>query len=376
MSLESSPMTVKRKMPFIPNNHSVWEISYRGVDTQTEDEIRAIVSAHYAEYISAIDTTEQVDEAEINSNNFKITGVKDIERVTYLLRRISKKRDEEGLRTIFSLMEDVEVRGVRLPHIERSHNQPFVSDDRYHYVLFDFIDANHYRGTLAELVSAASVLGSLDSTLKEITPTYRDREVFVFSQEYKSQRTFSEEMWEEIFSAAEAHRKNEEEGGVADRLLSRKDEVLRFVEEASDIGSTTPEMQLVHFDLHPHNFLADGTEIVAVLDFDSIRYLEKMRAFAFAFHRLIRQHIIATAPEDTEAALQYVKKVFIEEYRKQGTLSDEELALIPAFIKNESIARLTTAMKEYAATGVLAWKTDLEKQLTNCNEADRFQVSL
>ena len=40
----------------------------------------------------------------------------------------------------------------------------------------------------------------------------------------------------------------------------------------------TLAMRLI--DLHPHNFLADGTRIVAILDFDSLRYVERMRALA------------------------------------------------------------------------------------------------
>lgn len=356
---------------FSPNNHSTWRISYRAVDEQRSAHLRDIVDTQYAMHIDTIISIEQVDEAEVNSNNFKISGEKNAERVKFLLRRLPASRPRSEIERRVGIMRLLGERGIVLPCPLPARGGGFVldgADERF--VMFDFISGDHYRGTREEFVDAGKIIGALDRELLALTPKYEDDVSFRFSEAYASVREFSVPIWEDIFAKAAVHAETEGTDSFGKQLLSRREEIMSAV---AGLG-TAPKgtFQLAHFDLHPHNLLADGKAVLAVLDFDSVRHVEKMRAAAFAIHRLVRQHIVHTQPSDIATAVKEATAAFIAAYRSEHALTDEEAGMIPYFIRHESLSRLTNAMKEYANTGSSAWKQDLTKQLSNIGEAAFF----
>lgn len=356
---------------FEPNNHSVWRIEYHPVEKQTEQQLRTLWDSHFQNHLDSITSIEQVSEAEINSNNFKILGQKNGQSRMLLLRRVPRSRPRAEIERSCDIMQQLEAQGVPVPHVESEDtSDPIVDADDGYYVLFTFIESNHYQGTWDELVDTAKNIGALDRELRELTPRYASDNSLRFSESYVEARSFSPGIWEDLFTKAARLSEKEGKDSFGKQLLARREEIMRAV---SDAG-TSPEasMQLVHFDLHPHNLLADGKRLLAILDFDAVRYVEKMRAVSFALHRMVRQYIVLNRPSNIAEEVTKAKDAFIAAYRSRNELSDSEIAMIPYFIKHESLSRLTSAMKEYANTGQLVWKQDLTKQLSNIAEAGYF----
>src|SRR5258708_5761346 len=100
-----------------PNNHSVWSIRYRPVLGEVAKQLRSTLQTHYAQHLYSVASIEQVDEAEINSNNFKVVGLKNGEEVSYLLRKSPGTRSLQELERSLSLMQELLSRGVPVPHL-------------------------------------------------------------------------------------------------------------------------------------------------------------------------------------------------------------------------------------------------------------------
>ncbi len=350
----------------------MWEIKYRRVSEENADYLKDVLKTKYSSYFDTIISIEQVDEAEVNSNNFKVKAEKNGNQVVYLLRRISNNTSRHQAERSCEIMESLAREGVKTPHVLSSDkNEIIVESDKDKFILFEFISGNHYRGTEEELRDAGSSIGALDKKLYQLTARYKDDEALPFSNEEKKIREFSIPIWEDIFEKAEIHSKKENEGSFGAQLLRHRDEIISFATGFKTMN--VENFQLVHFDLHPHNLLTDGKKLLAIIDFDSVRYLEKMRAVSYALHRLVRQNIVFNKSSDFPSEVKRLKNIFIEAYRTQNSLSEEEVKSIPYFIKHESFSRLTNTMKDYANTGSLKWKHDLAKQLSNLKEAEFFK---
>lgn len=356
---------------FAPNNHSAWQISYHPVDEQHAQHLKEIVRKHYSFSSSSILSVERSNEAEVNSNNFKVTVEQEEKNALLLLRRMPASRTRAEIERTCDCLHALSMRGIKVPHILPSRNgKRIVEGENEFFVLFDFISGDHYRGTWKEMVDVGAVIGALDTALLAMSPLYHNDAVLRSGEASKKVREFSVPIWKTIFAKANTRAQKEGEESIGARLLKRRDEIIAAVVERTKAQAT--DFQFAHVDLHPHNVLANGTAILAILDFDSVRYVEKMRAVAFAIHRLVRQYIVYTSPEDIETAVKRAKVAFLEAYRSQNTLSREEELTIPYFIKDESLSRLTRVMKEYVDTGNIVWQDTLEKQLSNIQEAHFF----
>jgi Ser/Thr protein kinase RdoA (MazF antagonist) len=116
--------------------------------------------------------------------------------------------------------------------------------------------------------------------------------------------------------------------------------------------------------------LTNGHQLVSFIDFDSLRYLERIRGVAFALHRLIRQCVVNGNRVEAIPAL---REQFINSYLNHGTLTDEEIKLIPYFIRHEALSRLSFVVKGVYFKNNLTWKSDLGKQMAAVAEADSFE---
>lgn len=353
---------------FLPNNHSAWQIRYKPLEEAKAIQLRDIVRKHYSVYIDEVRSVEQVDEAEVNSNNFKISGSRGGAEVVYLLRSVDARREPQALESRIAILQELDPSNVPLPQLVAA--APVIEDGR-RYLLFDFIAADHYRGTREELLDCARTVGKLDAALQALSAEHKDDAGMRFTPEYLEACAFSVPMWRDIFAKVKEFTEPEA-AETARQLLERGEEILRYTTWIESQQQLAAAMQVAHFDLHPHNFLADGSRIVAVLDFDSLRYTEKMRALSFATHRAVRQHLIYEGGEITAARIDEAKQAFRTAYREYGSLSDAEASMSPYFMRHEAMMRLAFTIKKFAETGVLVWKQDLPKQLGVMAEADYF----
>lgn len=358
---------------FLPNNHSKWQVNYRKVDRDVFVAVAAVFREYYASPKDTLINIEQVDEAEVNSNNFKLTYTNDYGEKQLLIRRFGEKRDKTSLDAVASVLEYLHAKNLRVPVILRStRGNIFEKENDLVYIAFSFLPGDHFRGTLSELEDVAGEFARLNNVLSELPEKEKLTELVAMPKAATEMREYSLDVWERIFALAKESNSTRSDPAFDARLLSNE----RLIMDAVD--NTPPELYkdtnriLVHFDLHPHNLLTDGKRLLAIIDFDSLREFEPMRAVAFALHRLVRQHVVHSAPNDIAAAVHDAKKVFLDAYTAQHPLTEVELDSIPYFVRSESLARLSNAMKDYYFNGNPAWKGDLDKQIMNIAESKFF----
>ena len=358
---------------FQPNNHSKWKIDYRPVTEENALALKKVFLARYPSQADNVFFIEQVAEIEANSNNFKISVLKEESPVYFLLRRYPENRDISSVMGTHEVLRYLKEHNLKAPEIVKADSgEDIAAEAPYSYTLFKFLKADHYRGTLEELESAAEEFGKMDSLLSRLPNKEKLEKMVAFPEKFLQLREFSVSVWKNIFEAAEKHYQNTHEEFDA-KLLSLKD----FISEA--VGKTPSEIygglpkQIIHFDLHPHNLLTDGNELVAILDFDSLRHLERMRGVAFAMHRLARQHIVFSKPKDIKSAVDKAREIFLRSYQKTNVLTREELDATAYFLRHESLSRLSYAMKDFYFNGNGAWKADLDKQTAAIAEAGYFE---
>ena len=360
---------------FLPNNHSKWQIAYRAVTPEISKEIAGVFLKHYGEEGDVVVSVEQVDEAEINSNNFKVTFVRRGVEHTMLVRRYGEKRDKDLLEATAAVLDHLGAKGVKVPKILRSHaGNTFEREGAYTHTAFEFLDAQHYRGTLPEISATATELAKLHAALGDLPNKTALEQAVAFPEATLHLRTYDQDIWERILSAAKANDSSRNDPEFDAHLLASESLIRDAVRDTPPDVYAHTEQSLVHFDLHPHNILTDGSDLLAIIDLDSLRKLEPMRATAFALHRLVRQHVVHTEPEDLEEAIRKAIKVFLNAYTGITRLTDEELASIPYFIRNEALSRLSYAMKDYYFNNNPAWKGDLDKQTATIAEAKYFEL--
>lgn len=356
-------------MIFQPNNHSQWKIQYRLVDRGKAEDVKHIIDFFYDLKVENILNVEQVDETEINSNNFKIATDKGI----YLLRRYIGVKDVKTIKETLKIIKKLSQKGVRTPQLVLSKNkQLFVGTDANPYTLFKFLDADHYRGTREEIESAGTEIGKLDKALAGLSITEEQQKRLSFGAKDKELRSYNPGVWKKIFQEARDQQKNNSKDQFHSELLAKEDFITKTVQDVVKQKPRNVSWGIVHFDIHPHNLLANGKEVVAIIDFDSLRYLEKMRALAFALHRIVRQYVIFNNLTDYSQAVSEANKIFLDAYCNVCEIDKKELATFAYFIKDEALSRLTFAMKDSYFNNNLKWRQDLFKQTSHIAEAVYF----
>ncbi len=231
---------------------------------------------------ATVQSVEKSCALEINSGNFRITT----STGQYLLKRWDRTKTEVDIRKTLGLLIWLQ-KNSRLPvsHPLTKSAEPLVLDHLGEFwSVFRFVPAEYYDGRLGQLEAAASTAARLHAVLAEaprewisdsgpLHGTVRDQELF---RQVNAQRR----NWGEIF------------GNDSARLLSENWSTVETAWEyvlnsRVDAGVT----QLAHFDLHPHNILMSGTDVAAVIDFDSCKPMQVGYALAFAGLKLCRQTV-------------------------------------------------------------------------------------
>jgi len=354
---------------FQPNNHSQWRIAYKSITPEVSDRVKKILLEQYD--LDRVAKVEQVAEVEVNSNNFKVT-VSDGK--CFLLRRYITNSDGKMAERTLDIIERLAGQGVRVPQVVKTVGGGKVAVVAGEpHALFAFVEADHYRGTGEELVSAGREIAHLDKALADLPPTHDWEAELSLPEKTKELRSYDLEIWQEIFRKAEERATSESVDQFHAELLNQKDFILQSVKETLVAKPSKTSFGVVHFDLHPHNLLADGKEILTILDLDSLRYLERARALAFAFHRMVRQYVIFNQRTDYAPATAEAKNIFINEYLNFHNLDKTEISSISYFIRDEALCRLTYAMKDQYFNNNPAWRQDLPKQTASLAEAAYFE---
>lgn len=353
----------KEPTVFGPNNHSRWQIAWRDVDGKTRSACSALLKNYGLDNLLQI---HQVDEWERRSNNYRVeVAMGGGDTRLFLLRRHVQLNGEDDIRTADRIVIYLGSYGFPLSKILLTRSgDTLVRHDGNFWQMYEFIDGNHYRGTLQELKDIAGNIGKLHTLLmhdpfaeetkrKSVKrpPWTRDRWMQVLGRVGR-RRTWVDVLLDDnrdtILSAINA-------------VVSRRKAVLK-----------SPK-QIVHRDLHPWNTLySDDGKMKALLDFSDVCFGELFGDIGFALHRFVRQYVVYNGRSDRDHLRDGIR-AFVKSYGDVNPVlaGKGALAATGVSITDELLTKALSNVEDYYLKGTDRTVSDGEliKKLTLLKEA-------
>lgn len=348
---------------FDPFNHGTTSIIYRPISGKTYEYLSQILQRGWN--IFEIPEIEEHDVGpKINSNNYKIvTG-----RKKYLLK-ISHLRDSKSQSLINNCLLFCQSNGALTADIILTTKEnTFFQHMNKIYCLYDFIDGDNFDGSKEELKSAAKETAKLISTLENL-PMCREikiRSSYLCHNAIALKMALQKAMTSTTNSKTDLIAKNNYQ-----EIMSNSKIVSEIL---SGMNSQLPK-QVIHGDLHPHNMIFDrqSKQLLAILDFDVLKYSQKIRSVAFAMHRLCRTYGPMTEKQnDLGEDIQVRIKLFLDTYLRYDFLKKRELEIIGIILQDESLNYIEKILRWHYLEDKTEWSFDLEKRITTLLEAKAF----
>jgi homoserine kinase type II len=184
---------------------------------------------------------------------------------TFLLKRRPRGRDNlERVTFAHAVQEHLAARSFPVTTLLATADErtTALSMDNHIYEFFRFVEGSRYDGSVEATREAGRQLALFHKYLADF-PGHEERSPWCFHDAAMVRRHL------ELISSdtrTESARRAQE---VADGLLLRYDKSSARVNQ---LGFGSWKRQVVHGDWHPGNLLFAGKQVVAVVDFDSIRY--------------------------------------------------------------------------------------------------------
>ena len=325
---------MKKPSLFGPNSHSNFKISWKPVSNDEKKVIKNVLLEHYE--ISKLEKVSQIDAWEIRSSNFRVIHKNRSGLSSVLLRKNIQHSTSEALIAIDKITEAVAEAGLPTSRtVPGKDGAVFADDSGVLWQLFKFIKGQYYRGTKEELKKAAAAIASLHKVLSSLSlyartessdwvlPIIRDFEPF-----FKKARSQPGKL-----NAAVV--KNQELLTSRVKILANNSSVIK--------NSGT---QIIHADLHPHNFLFHKGKLSAVLDFGDIRSGFRAADVASACHRLVRQYVVFSG-RPWQDVLKEGLRVFLNQYQSIYPLPKEEFGLLPYFMELALLRKVKGNLSKY-----------------------------
>ncbi len=346
---------------FERNNHSNSAISFSEVKPEFLPTIRTVFT-HYD--LSAPSEIVQVKELELNSNNFKVTTANS---TTLLRKQISNNRADKVVLEI-KLLEFLLSQGVRVSTPLRTRaGELFVEANEHLFCAYKFIHGVHYAGSFTELKEAASEIAKLHMALKLAPFQDEIRSCFTFLTNPLS-TTILDQIAEHVGDSSET-----------DLLYKEHAELIRS--SLADAARIEPlieaHKQIIHGDLHPHNFLFEHSELKAILDLGEMRYGATLEDIAFSLHRLSRQLVITLglhSKAEIQACILECVDLYLEAYSSiNNAINSDAKAYLPTLIKRTALKKIFTILNANYLENNTRWNFDLRKHLNSLKEASFYE---
>lgn len=356
---------------FKSDNFSASEIKYKKF-TNNQRDFEDILSRYFDNY--KIKKVLQLDRAEINSENFQVVIERGGKEEKYLLRKHKVLKSREQIDFYSELLEDLLESGVRVSQIIKNKDNRFNTEmGGKLYSLFHFIEAGYFAPTKESLESVANNIAKMHLGFNKISDKYLN-EIKKVSGESKVYfnviKDYSAGDFREIEKIILAKNKRDD---ADDLFLAKVDVLEKTVTEVTKYREKMEKLpeQIIHSDLHPHNVLMRGDEVVAIVDFDSVRISQQARDVAFAVYRFGRQ-FFAQNKNLSKADAVKIRDIFIKAYESVKILSAEEKELMPALIKDEFLKKLLFVLRGVYLDNNYTWAKDLPKFIVAFEEIDYF----
>ena len=272
-----------------------------------------------------------------NSTNYLVVSSSQ----KYLLRvyhSLHSAQDENNIERILKILIYCSSAGVLVPSpIENDKGKLATAGieqgQKNVYALFHFIEGKHYDGSLVQIRALGRATGELHLVLANCTLPSPVQDEWAYA----------------LLSPSE----------IADgRSLIPPEAVTMLLEEIRS-ARTLPRgtLQLTHGDLHDKNTLFTVEKRAGFLDFDFMAKRGRMRDVAFCAFR----HAIIN--NDAPAMILQRIAFFIAGYREKNKLSNEERKLLPDFVKQEALHRISYILRHATTKNDRTWLSDLSKHL-------------
>lgn len=318
-------------MLFGPNTHSKYRIEWKEIPPEAKEEITRLIPDHYNFDEIDKDNIFQIDEWEKMSNNFKVKVRSGGKWIDVLFRKHIQLKDKESISVLDKIFGFLRKQNVPIPSIILTKDgQTTFKEKENFYVMFEFIEGNHYRGTIEELKEVARQIAYFHRALKKIpfVEDIKKKPLLLFP--------WSVDGWNKLFEAAE---KKEKE--IDTHFKENKEFIMEEAGRVEEALEKNPQLrkQFIHCDLHPQNTIFDNGRLVAILDFEGVRTGELCRDVANACHRFVRQFVVFQGKNWQETLAEGLR-LFVGEYAKVNSFSQEEISLIPIFTRDELLRKL------------------------------------
>jgi Ser/Thr protein kinase RdoA (MazF antagonist) len=268
----------------------------------------------------------------------------DSERGKFLLKRRPRGRDEPA-RVAYAHRLQLYLAGQNfpLPHLigTRKHNNSMVVHEGAIYEMFELIEGGPYKQSPEATASAGRTMG----LFHKLTQDYH-LEGFPAGNSYHDSPSIRQAIGATMASLPDHPSPNDTIAGVAEGLGT---DYAMAADAANEHGLANWHGQIVHGDWHPGNMLFRHGHVVAVLDYDSARILQ--RAIDLA-NGALQFSILAggPAPGNWPSQLDLPRyKQFLRGYDSVNVISQAELQAMP-FLMCE--AMISEAVLPIAATGM------------------------
>jgi Ser/Thr protein kinase RdoA (MazF antagonist) len=300
--------------------------------------------------------------AEKNSNNFRVETSSGV----YLFKQshINKPRTQDVISNAMSYLKDNSIKTPAIIPTNEGANH-YVAKEGI-FCFYDFIEGENFDGSQAELKNVAAEIGKLHRVLETI-PFMR-----AIRKSNSSVVGHNRKKLGKIIEAAREHGEQTDFDSYAISILDEIDERSRAIIEAKIVDLP---FQIIHYDLHPHNVLFDGSskELLALLDFDPLRYSQRARDVGFGMHRFARTCGSETERKnDVGVDVRMRGRRFLDSYVTENELSDKEIKSLPLLIQDEAMRRVMNVLANHYLRNDTTWSFDLQKQVTTLREGSFF----
>src|SRR3989344_250419 len=304
---------------FTPNAHSDYLIRWIEIVPERTVAIHEVLEKNYL--LGKIIKVEQVGAMEVRSNNFRITFETKHGILRIILRKNIQWATLSELETVNNFLKAVRNFGVPTPEIITAKDgREIVESGSSFWQVFAYIPGNYYQGKEDELSAVASAVGILHKALAAIPEDARLKS--------SSWKLPTEADFKLIFEAAK-NDASELGAMIRDNEQIIRDAIDNLLVHKSAIGKSLTQM--IHADLHPHNFLFNQDRLTAILDFGDVRLGFRAADAASACHRLVRQYVVCSG-KSWNKVLEKGLRTFISNYQTVFPLPAKELALFSEFM--------------------------------------------
>ncbi len=337
---------------FKPDVFSVSRPAFSPASTSDQASVSGLVRAAYSCIGSPL-AVAKCGGQEINSHNFRI----ETDRGIYAIKRlVATEAKAAQLTAQAHLSEQLRAEGVPMAPFERAGDGALVVYvDGIAWSAQRFVSGSYFAGSADECVSVAAVLARLDDRCQarpEVAAEVDPTPLVNLDPSHAAWTGLTEP--ESVSSLSVA---------IAELLRRQREFILSWREALSVRIDTAEPHGLCHIDIHPHNLLSDGAEIVAVLDFESLKPARRRLLTAYGCYKLLRQAAVHAGPGHREALA-----AFRDQLRLDQLLSAREPRAHALLAAAEIMRRLCAVLELNVTKGDSSWNHMIEVMIRALHE--------